>query len=152
MGPYFQEVININCLVLSNEYIEIGVGLTTFGGLFSLLGVMLFFDASLLALGNILFLSGLTLIIGIQKTVVFFTRPYKLRGTLCFIGGILLVFLKRTFIGFILESIGFLNLFGSFFPVILNFLRQIPFIGGFLNLPYISTIANKLAGSRQSPV
>lgn len=32
---------------------EIGVALTSFGGLFMLLGVVLFFDGSLLALGNV---------------------------------------------------------------------------------------------------
>ena len=32
---------------------EIGVALTTFGALFMLLGVMMFFDGSLLALGNV---------------------------------------------------------------------------------------------------
>ncbi|KAH9971100.1 hypothetical protein BGW80DRAFT_508864 [Lactifluus volemus] len=73
---------------------KIGVGLTSFGALFMLLGVMLFFDGALLALGNILFLGGLSLIIGSQKTFYFFARKNKLRGTACFFGGILLVFLS----------------------------------------------------------
>lgn len=96
------------------------------------LGIMLFFDAALLALGNVcspqvcvfsllahtehlaqmLFLSGLTLIIGPQNTFRFFARKQKLRGTACFIGGILLVFMKYAFIGMIVEIFGFLNLFG----------------------------------------
>ena len=96
-----------------------------------LLGVVLFFDGALLALGNvcsvrhscdlcrlsvsfpqILFLGGLGLIIGPQKTFYFFSRKNKLRGTLCFFGGILLVFIKWPFFGVILETFGFLNLFG----------------------------------------
>ena len=153
---------------------EIGVALTTFGGLFMLLGVMLFFDGALLALGNvgnflplpissgkeahiyppslsfslslslylkrnqkkrltaihicayllsqpcsslfhsqqILFISGLTLIIGPHKTFYFFARKQKIRGTLCFFGGVLLVFLKWPFTGMMVETFGFLNLFG----------------------------------------
>ncbi|KZV78690.1 Got1-domain-containing protein [Exidia glandulosa HHB12029] len=131
---------------------KIGVALTSFGGLFMLLGVILFFDGALLALGNVLFLSGLTLIIGPQKTFYFFARKQKLRGTLCFLGGIVLVFLKWPFIGVIVETFGFLNLFGDFFPVILTFLRQIPGVGTFLNLPYIRAAADRLAGSRPSMV
>ena len=61
---------------------------------------------------QILFVSGLTLIIGPQKTFYFFARKQKLRGTVCFIGGILLVFFKRPFIGMVIETFGFLNLFG----------------------------------------
>ncbi|ETW80660.1 hypothetical protein HETIRDRAFT_320039 [Heterobasidion irregulare TC 32-1] len=131
---------------------KIGVALTTFGGIFMLLGVVLFFDGALLALGNILFLGGLGLIIGPQKTFYFFSRKNKLRGTLCFFGGILLVFIKWPFFGVILETFGFLNLFGDFFPVILTFLRQLPFIGQVLNMPYIRNAADRLAGSRTSIV
>ena len=59
-----------------------------------------------------MFLSGITLIIGPQKTFYFFARKQKLRGTVCFLGGIILVFLKWPLIGVIVEPIGFLNLFG----------------------------------------
>jgi len=131
---------------------KIGVALTTFGALFMLLGVMMFFDGSLLALGNLLFLSGITLIIGPQKTFYFFARKQKLRGTICFFGGILLVFFKWPFFGVIVETIGFLSLFGDFFPVILTFLRQLPVIGNVLSMPYIREVADRLAGSRQSIV
>ncbi|KAG2150443.1 vesicle transport protein [Suillus clintonianus] len=131
---------------------KIGVALTTFGTLFMFLGVMMFFDAALLALGNMLFLSGLTLIIGPQKTFYFFARKQKLRGTACFIGGILLVFMKYAFIGMIVEIFGFLNLFGDFFPVVVTFLRQLPFIGNLLSLPYIRPIVDRIAGARTSAV
>ena len=61
---------------------------------------------------QILFVSGLTLIIGPHKTFYFFARKQKLRGTLCFLGGILLVFAKWPFTGMVIETFGFLNLFG----------------------------------------
>lgn len=57
-------------------------------------------------------MSGLTLIIGPSKTLYFFARKQKMRGTICFFGGILLVFLKWPFVGMIVETFGFLNLFG----------------------------------------
>ncbi len=91
---------------------EIGVGLVSFGVFFLFLGVILFFDAALLALGNVLFTGGITLLIGPQKTFYFFARKQKIRGTVCFFTGMLLVFMKWTFIGMIVEAIGFLNLFG----------------------------------------
>ncbi|KAK1925366.1 vesicle transport protein [Papiliotrema laurentii] len=131
---------------------KIGIALVAFGIFFQFLGIVLLFDGPLLALGNILFLSGLPLIIGPTKTFYFFSRREKWRGTLCFFGGIILVFFKWPVTGIIVEFVGFVGLFGSFFPVILQALRQTPIIGTFLSLPYIRQAADKLAGVRQSAV
>jgi len=117
-----------------------------------LLGVILFFDGALLAIGNLLFISGLTLIIGPTKTFYFFMRKHKLRGTLCFLGGVALIFLKWPIIGISIEVFGFINLFGDFFPVILGFLRSLPVVGPILRGPYIGPALDRVAGSRQLPV
>ncbi|KND04625.1 uncharacterized protein SPPG_00342 [Spizellomyces punctatus DAOM BR117] len=127
---------------------KIGVGLTAFGVLFMLLGVMLFFDGGLLAIGNILFIGGLTLIIGLSKTIAFFARPEKMRGTICFLGGVCLVFARWAVVGIVVEAIGFVNLFGDFFPVVIGFLRKMPVIGSVLNTPGISHVIDKLMGSK----
>ena len=59
--------------------------------LFLFLGMLLFFDKALLAMGNILFLSGVLFIIGARKTFRFFFQARKAKGTACFMGGIALV-------------------------------------------------------------
>ncbi|KAI9015244.1 vesicle transport protein [Phycomyces nitens] len=117
---------------------KIGVGLTAFGLFFMLLGVMMFFDGGLLAIGNVLFLSGIGAIIGPKNTVVFFTRREKLRGSACLLGGIFLVLIKFPFFGFLLEVFGILNLFGDFFPVVFGFLKRLPVIGPILSQPFLS--------------
>ncbi|KAG0378780.1 MAG: vesicle transport protein [Linnemannia gamsii] len=127
---------------------KIGVGLTAFGLFFMLMGVMMFFDGGLLAIGNILFLAGLTLVIGGRKTLNFFARPQKTRGTICFFTGILLIFIKWPIIGIIVELFGFINLFGDFFPVIVGFLRRLPVIGNILSAPGISKIVDRISGQR----
>ncbi|KAI9139276.1 vesicle transport protein [Paraphysoderma sedebokerense] len=127
---------------------KIGVGLTGFGVFFILLGVMLFFDSGLLAIGNILFLAGVTFVIGFQKSIAFFARRNKIRGTICFFLGVVLVFVKWPVIGMIVEMLGFVNLFGDFFPVVISFLRRLPVIGNFLNLPGVSKVVDQLAGSK----
>jgi hypothetical protein len=116
------------------------VGLTAFGVFFTILGVLLFFDTGLLAIGNVLFLAGVVLVIGLGKTYSFFFQTRKLRGTACFLGGIALVFLKWPILGMALELFGFINLFGDFFPVIINFLRRLPVIGTLLSLPVIAQV------------
>ena len=126
---------------------KIGTLLLGVGFLFLFLGVMLFFDSALLAIGDILFLCGLALTIGFSRTIKFFTRVERWRGIACFLGGILLVFIRWPVIGMLVQSFGFLNLFGSFFPVAVAFLRQTPVIGTVLNLPVLSDIIDKLAGA-----
>jgi hypothetical protein len=54
---------------------EIGIGLTGFGVLFTFLGIIFFFDKGLLAMGNILFVAGVMLTIGMKSTVSFFLKP-----------------------------------------------------------------------------
>ncbi|KAI8922904.1 vesicle transport protein [Entophlyctis helioformis] len=125
---------------------KIGVGLTAFGVFFMLVGILFFFDRGFLSIGNVLFLSGLTLIIGVAKTLVFFSRPEKIRGTVCFFLGVVLVFVKWPFVGICCELFGFVNLFGDFLPVVVGFLRKVPLIGPLLNLPGISFVVDKLAG------
>lgn len=88
------------------------MGLVSGGGFFLLVGVILFFDATLLALGNVLFVAGIMMLIGPQKTLLFFARKEKLRGTICFFAGMALVFIRWTILGMIVETVGFLNLFG----------------------------------------
>ncbi|CAN6668138.1 protein transport protein Got1p [Trichomonascus vanleenenianus] len=129
-----------------------GVGFTAAGVFFFGLGVVMFFDSALLAFGNVLFIAGLTLIIGVQKTFYFFARPQKIRGSLCFLLGIVLILLKHSFIGFGIECFGILGLFGDFFGVIVAFLRSLPVVGPLLSHPMVAPTIDRLAGVRILPV
>jgi len=64
---------------------------------------MMFFDRAMLAMGNILFLLGLLILIGPQKTLLFFARRQKLKGTAAFTAGIILILIRWPFFGFIIE-------------------------------------------------
>ena len=86
---------------------KIGIGLTGFGCIFLFLGCILFFDRVLLAFGNILFVSGLGFIIGLNRTFNFFFQPHKLKGSSLFFAGILLIIFGWTFTGMLVESYWF---------------------------------------------
>ncbi|AWU77722.1 uncharacterized protein C5L36_0D04490 [Pichia kudriavzevii] len=131
---------------------KFGVFFTSAGALLFFLGIMSFFDAGLLSMANILFLVGICLIIGPQKTLYFFTRPEKIRGTLAFAIGIILILSKRPFIGFVVETFGILALFGEFFATLVQFLRSMPVIGPFLSHPMVAPVVDRIAGVRVLPI
>ena len=70
-------------------------------------------------LSQLLFLSGVMLIIGPSKTYRFFFQKRKAKGTACFLGGICLVLYGWAMVGILVEGWGFINLFADFFPTAL---------------------------------
>lgn len=62
---------------------------------------------------QILFISGLGFIIGVQRTFRFFFQRHKIKATACFFGGITIVLLGWPLLGMIFELYGFFLLFGS---------------------------------------
>ncbi|EDW57416.1 vesicle transport protein GOT1B isoform X1 [Drosophila novamexicana] len=125
---------------------KIGIGLAGFGISFLFLGMLLLFDKGLLAIGNILFISGLGCVIGVERTLRFFFQRHKVKGTTAFFGGIVIVLLGFPIIGMIIESYGFFALFSGFFPVAINFLGRVPVLGSLFNLPFMQKIVQKLGG------
>eukprot|EP01038_Epipyxis_sp_PR26KG_P006213 gene6213-8558_t len=125
---------------------KIGIGLICLGLGFISLGVLLFLDAALIAIGNALFLAGLCFSIGFKRTFLLFTRQDRIRGIVCFFIGIALVIMRWVIIGMILEGFGFLELFGNFLPTVLVVARQLPILSTILDTPFISQIVDYVAG------
>jgi Got1/Sft2-like family len=94
---------------------------------------------------QILFLIGLTLIIGMQKTFAFFARRQKLKGTAAFMAGIILILIRWPLTGFLVELYGIFVLFGDFFATIGSFAGNVPVVG-----PYIQIFLEKISGGRRN--
>mmetsp|Transcript_21096 Transcript_21096/g.54082 ORF Transcript_21096/g.54082 Transcript_21096/m.54082 type:complete len:140 (+) Transcript_21096:408-827(+) len=124
---------------------KIGIGLTGFGILFTFLGILFFFDKGLLAMGNLLFLSGVALTIGPDATLRFFLRPKNYKGSGFFLGGCALVIYGWPIVGMLLETYGFVLLFSGFFPTVLMFLKKVPYVGKLLDLPGVKSVINRVA-------
>lgn len=92
-----------------------------------------------------MFIFGLTLIIGLQKTAVFFARRQKLKGTAAFLSGIALILFKWPLIGFLIELYGIFVLFGDFFATIGSFAGNVPVIG-----PYLQIAFDRASGGRRN--
>ncbi|EER28534.1 Golgi Transport [Coccidioides posadasii str. Silveira] len=128
---------------------KIGAVFCTAGSLFFFLGILMFFDRSLLAMGNILFVIGLPLILGPQKTLSFFARRQKLLGSVTFALGILLILFRWPLIGFCVELYGLFILFGDFLVTLGAFVGGFPIVGPPLKraLTWVGTLGGRRGGS-----
>ncbi|GKU87602.1 hypothetical protein SLE2022_184070 [Rubroshorea leprosula] len=111
------------------EQTKVGAGLIGFGILFSFLGIILFFDRGLLALGNIFCLTGVAILLGWYSTLQLFTSRRNYKGTASFILGLFFIFVRWPIVGIILELYGCFVLFGGFWSSVKVFLYHIPVIG-----------------------
>jgi Got1/Sft2-like family len=91
------------------------------------------------------FLAGITLTIGAPATIKFFAKPKHRLGSLCFLGGTTLIVLSWTLIGLLTQAYGFWRLFSAFFPTVLQYARQIPYLSKVLDLPIVKNIINRIA-------
>ncbi len=109
---------------------KLGIIFLSSGAVFTILGITLFFNKTLMRLGNLLFVAGVPLMIGTGRTVGYFLQPKKARATGCLGFGIFLVFVGHPILGILLEVFGLLNLFGNMFPLLMMMARNVPVLGG----------------------
>ena len=84
------------------------------------------------------------MVIGVEKSSRFFLQAERLKGSLCFFGGVVILLLGWPIIGMIIELYGFVSLFGGFFPMAINFLRCVPVVSNVLALPGISGLCDSI--------
>jgi hypothetical protein len=131
---------------------KIGIGLCLIGSVCIFLGVAFVFERTLLSLGNLSFVIGLTFLLGVQKTLKFFLRREKKIASACFFLGFLLVLFGWAFIGSIVELYGFWKLFSAFIPNVINSMRMIPGVGFVFDLPGIRNLVGYAYDQRRLPL
>ena len=111
---------------------QIGILLLGSGAGITMLGISLFFNKTLLRLGNLLFIGGVPVSMGPSRTMGYFVKPEKLRATACLAFGIFLVFVGSPMFGIMFELFGLLNLFGNMFPFVWAIAKNLPVVGPLL--------------------
>ena len=109
-------------------------------GLLYFLGIILFFKRSMILISNvdqfvfqILFILGLYFFIGITGIVKFFTKKGKIKGSAVYFGGLITIVLGWSFIGAVLQILGFLMIFRTFLPDFYDYICRVPVIGRYLS-------------------
>jgi len=140
------------CTAMLDDNKKIGIGLCGIGVVCVTLGVFLLFDRTLLALGNLAFLIGLGLLLGMTKTFKFFFRREKWKGSATYFLGIFLIVFGWSFVGFVLEMYGIWKLFASFLPNVITSLKMLPGVGTVLQTWPLSAVCNLVYDQRRLPV
>jgi hypothetical protein len=114
--------------IIKNGDRRIGLLLLFSGTAVTMTGITLFFQKTLMRLGNLLFIAGVPITIGPSRTVGYFMQPKKTRATACLAAGVFLVLVAgRPVLGIALEIFGLMNLFGNMFPVVLAIANNITY-------------------------
>jgi hypothetical protein len=144
----------LTTMSMFSDNTKLGSGCLFLGCLFLFLGVIFFFDSAMLALGDILFLIGLVLTIGLSRTLRFFSRPERMRGIISFFGGVFLVMIRWPIIGMICQLYGLIYLFGQFFPIAAQSMKDVPVVGELFRIPAVESFFENFGGKsqRRAPV
>jgi len=113
---------------------KIGIFLVLAGVICYFLSLVLIFDRSLAIIGNLSFIVGIYCLIGFVGTVGFFTKKGKLKGSVFFFGGFLVILMGLAIIGIPLQLYGLFVMFRSFLPYLFEWLMSMPGVGPALSL------------------
>ena len=111
--------------------IELGTVIIGISSLLYGFGILMFFDRAFLMLGNILFICGLCILVGVSETFMFFAR--KIKGSLALIIGLIFIIIKWKLIGTICQIYGIYQFFKAYALQFLSYFEWVPLIG-----PYIA--------------
>lgn len=126
-----------------SDMTKIGVGLTGLGIFFFGLGVMMLLDSVLLTMGNLLFITGIAVVMGPKRFTVFFRS--RMRASVFFFLGVFFVLIRWCFLGLCLQGFGALNLFGNFIPMVLRVVESMPILGTVMRSPPVQRVLHLLS-------
>ena len=119
--------------MLFSDSNKIGMFLVLTGLSSYLLGLLLLFDRSLLLIGNLCFIVGIFVLVGLLGGLTFFTSKGKLAGSVYFFIGFTAITFKWAFVGALVQLIGLYGMFRSFLPFLFEYLMGVPVLGPFLS-------------------
>ncbi|XP_044370275.1 vesicle transport protein GOT1 isoform X4 [Triticum aestivum] len=93
---------------------------------------------------QIIFVSGVSLAIGLKSTVQFFTKPKNRKGSIAFRVVLFLVLIGWPVFGMMADSFGFALLFSRFWPTAAVYLQKKSTIGWIFQHPYVTYVRSYL--------